>query len=80
MSYEGIDLDMENYVLQERVNTAPAEMVRYTTESHERKHQFPVVGVYITGSKPSGIFSRAGDFITNDKASFIATFVNNHIK
>jgi Glutathionylspermidine synthase len=78
MSYEGIDMDMDNYIYQERVNAAPVEMIKYTTEGCSRKYQFPVIGVYVAGSKPSGIFSRVGDLITNDKASFLPTFVNSH--
>lgn len=75
MSYEGIDKGLEDVIFQERVNTKPFEMVKYDTICSESKFHFPVIGIYITGSKPSGIFTRMGDFVTNESASFITTFI-----
>lgn len=75
MSYEGIEKGLEDVIFQERVNTKPFEMVKYDTICSESKFHFPVIGIYITGSKPSGIFTRMGDFVTNESASFVTTFI-----
>jgi glutathionylspermidine synthase len=75
MSYEGFDEHAENMVYQDRANIMPVEMIKYTTLGSEEEFQFPVIGVYIAGDKPSGIFTRAGDFITNESASFVPTLI-----
>lgn len=80
MSYEGIEKGLEDIIFQERVNTKPFEMVKYNTICSESKFHFPVIGVYITGSKPSGIFTRMGDFVTNESASFVTTFTTEEAR
>ncbi|NSA95134.1 hypothetical protein BCD96_000027 [Clostridium beijerinckii] len=38
---------------------------------------FPVIGTYITGDIPSGVFTRMGDFITDKNAMCVATYVEH---
>ncbi|MGE5627678.1 MAG: glutathionylspermidine synthase family protein [Solirubrobacterales bacterium] len=75
MSYEGIDRNIKDVILQERINTKPFEMMKHKTVASENRFLFPVLGVYITGDKPSGIYTRMGDFVTNERASYVATFL-----
>lgn len=75
MSYEGIEKGLKDIIFQERIDTKPFEMIKHKTIASENKFYFPVIGVYIAGTKPSGIYTRMGNFITNETASFVTTFV-----
>lgn len=75
LSYEGIRKNVNNVIFQDRVNTLPFYMDRYSTVGYKKLFQFPVMGVFIADSEPCGIFTRMGDFITNEAAIFVSTYV-----
>lgn len=75
LSYDGIGEEAEDTVYQNRVNIRPLYTDIYSTIKEESKYQFPVIGVYVTGDRPSGLFTRMGDFITNKNASYISTYI-----
>ncbi|SFB43169.1 glutathionylspermidine synthase family protein [Clostridium frigidicarnis] len=79
LSYEGIRKNVDNVIFQDRVNTLPFYMDRYSTIGYKKLFQFPVMGVFIADDEPCGIFTRMGDFITNESAIFISTYVR-HVK
>ncbi len=76
LSYEGIEKTIEDVIFQDRVNISPVEINKYSYLKKEKAYGFPVVGVYVTGMKPSGIYTRIGDFVTNSSAKFMATYMN----
>jgi glutathionylspermidine synthase len=65
----------EDVIFQDRVNIRPLYTKVYSTIKEESKYQFPVIGLYITGDKPSGIFTRMGDFITDKNAIYMSTYI-----
>lgn len=65
----------EDYIFQDRVNVKPLRMDVYSTLIKKNKFQFPILGVYITGDKPSGIYTRMGEFITDASAKYISTYL-----
>lgn len=75
LSYEGIEKDIEDVIFQDRVNISPVEINKHSYLKKEKAYGFPVVGVYVTGMKPSGIYTRIGDFVTNTSAKFMATYI-----
>lgn len=75
LSYDGNFQEQEDVIFQDRVNIKPLYTKVYSTTKEESKYQFPVIGVYITGHKPSGIFTRMGDFITNKNAVYMSTYI-----
>ena len=66
----------EEYIFQDRVNVRPLRMDVYSSLNRKEKLQFPVLGVYITGDKPSGIYTRMGEFITDSTAKYIPLYLN----
>ncbi|NKF07342.1 glutathionylspermidine synthase family protein [Clostridium gasigenes] len=75
MSYEDMPEDISDVIFQERVNIAPLQIERHSTLGSKTVMQFPVMGIYITGDTPCGIFTRIGDFITDSSAIFLPTFI-----
>lgn len=74
LSYE-TELQEEEVIFQDRVNIRPLYTKMYSTIKEESKYQYPVIGLYITGDKPSGIYTRMGDFITSKNAIYMATYI-----
>ena len=66
----------EEYIFQDRVNLRPLRMNVYSSINKKEKLQFPALGVYITGSKPAGIYTRMGEFITDSTAKYISLYLN----
>ena len=66
----------EEYIFQDRVNVRPLRMDIYSSLNKKEKLQFPVLGIYITGDKPSGIYTRMGEFITDSTAKYIPLYLN----
>ncbi|MGG7176345.1 glutathionylspermidine synthase family protein [Clostridium paraputrificum] len=75
MSYEGVSKELEDIVFQDRVNITPLNININSTMGCSRRYQFPIMGVYITNKKPSGLYTRMGDFITNSNAIFMPTYI-----
>lgn len=75
LSCDGNFKEQEDVIFQDRVNIKPLYGKVYSTIKEESKYQFPVIGVYITGDKPSGVFTRMGDFITNKDAKYMSTYI-----
>ena len=75
LSYDGTIEESDDIVFQNRVNIKPLYAKVYSTIKEYSKYQFPVIGVYITDDKPSGLFTRMGDFITNKNATYMSTYV-----
>lgn len=75
MSYNGISKDLEDIIFQDRVNIKPFNININSTMGCSNRYQFPVMGVYITNNKPSGLYTRMGDFITDSNAIFMPTYV-----
>lgn len=75
LSHDGNFKEQEDVIFQGRVNIKPFYQKVYSTIKEESKYQFPVIGVYITGDKPSGVFTRMGDFITNKNAIYMSTYI-----
>jgi len=75
LSYNEINLEQDESVFQNRVNIKPLYTKVYSTIKENSKYQFPVMGVYITNDKPSGLFTRMGDFITNKSAIYMSTYI-----
>ena len=67
--------EQDDIVFQDRVNIKPLYAKVYSTIKEYSKYQFPVIGVYITDDKPSGLFTRMGDFITNKNAIYMSTYI-----
>lgn len=74
-AFEEMDFS-EQYIFQDRINIRPLRMDVYSSFDKKQKLQFPVLGVYITGSKPSGIYTRMGEFITDSTAKYISLYLN----
>ncbi len=77
LSHEGIEKGIEDVVFQERVNIAPFPINKYSYLKTKKAYGFPVIGVYITGKKFSGIYTRVGDFVTNTSAKFMSTYIRH---
>lgn len=75
LSYDGIIQEQTDIVFQNRVNIKPLYAKVYSTIKEYSKYEFPVIGVYITDDKPSGLFTRMGDFITNKNATYMSTYI-----
>jgi Glutathionylspermidine synthase len=75
LSYDGKFEREEDVVFQDRVNIRPLYTKVYSTIKEEGKYQFPVIGLYITGDKPTGVFTRMGDFITDRNAIYMSTYI-----
>lgn len=75
LSYNGISQEQDDIVFQNRVNIKPLYTKVYSTIKEYGKYQFPVIGVYITDDKPSGLFTRMGDLITNKNAQYMSTYI-----
>ena len=75
MSYNEINLEQDESVFQNRVNIKPLYTKVYSTIKENSKYKFPVMGVYITNDKPSGLFTRIGEFITNKNATYMSTYI-----
>ncbi len=66
---------LNDVIFQNRINTRPLNIEAHSTIEEYSKYQFPVIGVYITDDKPSGIYTRMGDFITNKNAIYMPTYI-----
>ncbi len=75
LSYDEMGKESDDIVFQNRINIKPLYSNIYSTIKDESKYMFPVIGTYITGDIPSGVFTRMGDFITDKNAICIATYV-----
>jgi len=75
LSFNEISPEQDGVVFQNRVNIKPLYTKIYSTIKEYSKYQFPVMGVYITNDKPSGLFTRMGDFITNKNAIYMSTYI-----
>ena len=75
LSCNGISKEQDDIVFQNRVNIKPLYTKVYSKIKEESKYQFPVIGVYITDDKPSGLFTRMGDFITDKNATYTSTYI-----
>lgn len=75
LSYNGIDGDLDDIVYQNRVNIKPLYNNVYSTMGEFKKYQYPVIGAYITGERPAGLYTRMGDFITNKNAIYMPTYI-----
>ena len=42
------------------------KIIDITVQSEKQYLQFSVIGMYIVGEEPTGIFTRIGAFVTND--------------
>lgn len=73
-SFENLN-NSEEYVFQDRVNIRPLRMDTYSCIDQKEKFQFPVLGVYITGNKASGVYTRMGEFITDASAKYISLYL-----
>lgn len=65
----------DDVIFQDRVNIRPLYTNVYSTIKEEVKYEFPVIGLYITGDKPAGVFTRMGDFITDKNAIYMYTYI-----
>ncbi|NRT89990.1 glutathionylspermidine synthase family protein [Clostridium beijerinckii] len=77
LNYGEMSKELDNIVFQDRINIKPLYSNIYSTMKEESKYLFPVIGTYITGDIPSGVFTRMGDFITDKNAMCVATYVEH---
>ncbi|AGX44765.1 glutathionylspermidine synthase family protein [Clostridium saccharobutylicum] len=70
--FENLDDDV---IYQNRINIKPLYNKIYSTTKEFERYQFPVIGVYITGNKPAGIYTRMGDFVTDKNALYMPTYI-----
>lgn len=75
LSYDEMSKELDDIVFQDRINIKPLYSNIYSTMKEESKYLFPVIGTYITGDIPSGVFTRMGDFITDKNAMCVATYI-----
>ncbi|WP_315079321.1 glutathionylspermidine synthase family protein [uncultured Clostridium sp.] len=75
LDYEYADSENEDVIFQDRVNIKPISVDLYSVITKENKYQFPILGVYITNDKFSGIYTRIGDIITDKNARYISTYI-----
>lgn len=75
LSYDEMSKELDDIVFQDRINIKPLYSNVYSTMEEESKYLFPVIGTYITGDIPSGVFTRMGDFITDKNAMCVATYI-----
>ncbi|WP_026888053.1 glutathionylspermidine synthase family protein [Clostridium beijerinckii] len=75
LSYTEMNKKSDDMVFQNRINIKPLYSNIYSTMKNESKYLFPVIGMYITGDIPSGVFTRMGEFITDKNAMCVATYV-----
>ncbi|NRT74949.1 glutathionylspermidine synthase family protein [Clostridium beijerinckii] len=76
LSYDEMSKELDDIVFQDRINIKPLYSNIYSTMKEESKYLFPVIGTYITGDIPSGVFTRMGDFITDKNAMCVATYID----
>lgn len=76
LSCNGIEKKLDDVIFQNRVNIQPLNNKVYSTINEKNKYQFPIIGVYMTDDKPSGIYTRAGEFITDKNAIYMPTYIN----
>lgn len=76
LSYDRVKIDFDDVIFQDRVNIKPLNNRVYSTIGEENKYQFPIIGVYITNDKSVGVFTRAGEFITNKDAIYMPSYIN----
>jgi glutathionylspermidine synthase len=81
-NYRGIETgasaeSMENcdYVYQERVDMQQVRIDIRTTVGKSEEPAFPVIGMYVAGNEPVGIFTRAGGRITDKWAVYLPTMI-----
>ncbi len=77
LSCDGIDINSDDIVYQNRVNIKPLYNNVYSSLKECEKYQYPVIGVYIAGEKSAGFYTRMGDFITNKNAIYLPTYIGN---
>lgn len=75
LSYDRVRDDFDEVIFQDRVNIKPLNNRVYSTIGEENKYQFPIVGVYITNDKPVGVFTRAGEIITDKDAKYVPSYI-----
>lgn len=80
LSFDDLNRNLDDVVFQNRVNISPLSVDIYSTVKRYTKHQFPVIGVYITNDKPSGVYTRMGDFITNKNAIYVPTYIKYNME
>ncbi|MCE1246963.1 MAG: glutathionylspermidine synthase family protein [Firmicutes bacterium] len=64
-----------DYIYQERIDVQQLRLPIRTTTGKTTESAFPVIGMYITGDKPAGIFTRAGGRITDKWSVFLPSFL-----
>lgn len=69
--------DKSDSVFQERIDIQSIEMDVCTTMGKKRCIMFPVIGAFVTGDRFAGIYTRAGNRVTDRNAIFLPTFIKD---